>query len=248
MKALILCAGLGTRLSALAEDLPKPMLPLHGKPLLEYNIRYLVRHDFDQIAINLHHKPEVIQTTFGNGSALGASIHYAFEDHLLGTAGAVKNLEAFLGTEEDFLVLYGDLLVDQDLHVMLKAHREKHACATLLLHQRERSNSLVQMDADRRITGFLERPTEAQRRAFPFPWVNSGLQLLNRRMLDYIPANHPADLPRDVYVATFEHERLFGYPLTGFRIAIDSPEHYRAAQEAVRRGRYSCVAGQLDAS
>jgi len=140
-------------------------------------------------------------------------------------------------------VLYGDLLVDQDLRVMLKAHREKRACATLLLHQRERSNSLVQMNAERRITGFLERPTEAQRRAFPFPWVNSGLQLLNRRMLDYIPANHHADLPKDVYVATFEHERLFGYPLTGFRVAIDSHENYNAAQEAVRRGSYSRVAG-----
>jgi mannose-1-phosphate guanylyltransferase len=239
MKALILCAGYGTRLGDLTKEIPKPMLQIQNQPLLAYNIQYLASYGFDEIAINLHYKPEMIVDALGSGSQYGVTLHYVYEDHLLGTAGAVRNLIEFWGDSRDYLVLYGDLLLDQDLNTMLNTHYSKEAVATLLLHQRRNSNSLIQMNEEHRITAFIERPTEEERRANNYFWVNSGVQLLNHRVLDYIPRSSPVDLPRDVYTTIVNDEPIFGVPLTGYRIALDSPERYEKAQQAVATGEFS---------
>ena len=243
MKALVLCAGYGTRLGDLTRETPKAMLPICGEPLLAYTLRYLAHFDFKEVTVNLHFKPKLIMDYFNNGSRFGVSLHYSYEEELLGTAGAIKKLEAYFSDVDDFLVMYGDLLIDQDLRAMVDFHRAKRASATLLLHQRAGSNSLVEMDENNRITGFIERPTEAERQAAPYPWVNSGLQVLNRRMLDYISAGQPADLPRDVYIPLLEQEAIYGFPLTGYRCAIDSPARYAEAQAAVAEGRYAEIRG-----
>ena len=238
MKALVLCAGYGMRLCDLTCERPKPMLPICGEPLLGYTLRYLAHYGFNQVAINLHFKPEVILDYFGDGSKFGVMLHYSYEEVLLGTAGAISKLEPYFFDVDDFLVMYGDLLIDQDLTALMHFHRTMRASATLLLHQRAGSNSLVRMNEAQRITGFVERPTKAERQAAPYPWVNSGLQVLNRRMLVYIPAGQPTDLPRDVYIPVLEQEPVYGFPLTGYRCAIDSPERYAEAQAAVAEGRY----------
>ena len=232
MKALVLCAGYGTRLGTLTRETPKPMLSIAGEPLIAHTLRYLARWGFRDVAVNLHFRPEAITEYCGDGSRFSVSLHYSYEETLLGTAGAVKKLEPFFSDVDDFLVMYGDLLVDQDLFAMLKFHQARESSATLLLHQRRGSNSLVQMDQTNRITRFIERPDQSERESNPYPWVNSGIQLLNRRMLAYIPSGHPADLPKDVYVSTLSKEPIFGFPLTGYRCAIDSPERYAAAQKA----------------
>src|SRR5207245_41106 len=118
---------------------------------------------------------------FGDGAKWGVAIHYEEEASLLGTAGSVKRMAPYLAVEDDFLVLYGDLLIDEDFGAMMRAHREKNAAATLLVHARPGSNSLVRMEDDGRITAFIERPTEDERARAPYPWVNSGAQILNRR-------------------------------------------------------------------
>lgn len=237
MKALVLCAGQGTRLGALVRDVPKPMLPIGGEPLLAHTLRHLRKQGYREIAINLHQLPEAIPRYFGDGSRCGVRLHYVHEPVLLGTAGAVKNLEPFFADVDDFLVLYGDLLLDEDLRPMLEVHRARRADATLLLHRRQNSNSLVRLEEDGRISGFIERPTEEERRANPFPWVNSGAQILSRTLLRHIPAGRPADLPRDVYVPRVRSSLLLGVPLRGFRCAIDSPERYAAACAAFEEGR-----------
>ena len=233
MKAIVLSAGYGTRLGELTREIPKPMLSIAGKPLLEYMLGYLRHNNFDEIAINLHYKPELIQNYFGDGAAWGVKIYYAYEENLLGTAGAVRNFASFLGDTEDFLVIYGDLLLDQDLALLQQVHREKRAIATLLVHQRLNSNSLIKMDEDNRIVAFLERPSEEEKKATPYPWVNSVVQMLNRRILHYIPEHQPSDLPRDIYMSIISRERLYGVPLTSYRCAIDSPIRYEEAQQAV---------------
>ena len=238
MKAIVLCAGYGTRLGDLTRKTPKPMLPIRGKPLLAYTLQYLASYGFKQIAINLHFLPEQIRGYFGNGSQFGVEIYYSYEPQLLGTAGAVKKLESWLGDMEDFLVVYGDILTDQDLSILWEKHQREKALATLLLHQREGSNSLVQMDSQNRVTAFIERPTEEQRKASPFPWVNSGIYVLHRRILDHIPSNQTVDFPKDIFSRVVTQERLYGVPLTGYRCAIDSPGRYMQAQMAVHQGRY----------
>lgn len=234
----MLCAGFGTRLGDLTRERPKPLLPLGDDALIGHTLRHLAALGFTDVAINLHFMPELIEGHVGDGSRYGVAVRYAREPALLGTAGAVRNLAAFLGADDNFLVLYGDLLLDEDLAAMMREHRERGAAATLLLHQRAGSNSLVQMGDDRRITGFVERPDEATRARTPFPWVNSGAQVLHRSMIERIPREGAADLPRDVYAHVVGEAAIYGRPLTGYRCAIDSPARYDEARAALAEGRY----------
>jgi len=230
---MVLAAGFGTRLGELTREAPKGMLQLGGRPLLEYLITHLQSQGFDELAVNLHFRPDLIQGYFGDGSRWRVSLTWSPEPKLLGTAGGVKRMEAFLRQGEAFLVHYGDILTDQDFTAMLAAHREHKALATLLLHRRARSNSVVNMDEEGRITGFLERPREEERASVPAGWVNSGVCLCAPEFLDAIPAGVACDLPRDVFPKLLGTGRLFGFPLTGFRCAIDSPARLDEARAAL---------------
>ncbi len=237
MKAMVLCAGFGTRLGDLTREMPKPMLPVGGHPMLAYILANLAQHGFTDIAINLHFRPEVIRQHFSDGSRWGLSLTYSEEPTLLGTAGAVKQLASHFRDDDAFLVHYGDVITDQDFRPMLDFHRERKALATLLLHQRAKSNSVVSLAPDQRVTGFLERPTEEARRGVTSAWVNSGVCLCSPELLDLIPDQTPCDLPRDVFVKLVSSGRLWGFPLTGYRCAVDSPERLQAASESVSEGR-----------
>src|SRR5512133_1650122 len=114
MKAMILCAGYGTRLGTLTREIPKPMLPLAGRPMLAYIMAHLQSHQFDQLVVNLHFRPDAIREYFGHGSEWKVSLVYSEEAQLLGTAGGLKKMEAFFRKEEAFLVHYGDIITDQD--------------------------------------------------------------------------------------------------------------------------------------
>ena len=236
MKAVVLSAGMGTRMGALTAAMPKPLLPLAGEPLLAHTLRYLRANGVDWVALNLHFMPDMIPAAVGDGARFGLAVHYSREETLLGTAGTLRALAPMLRDEPDVLVLYGDLLLDQDLGELVRAHRAHGADATLVLHERAGSNSLVRMDEAGRITGFVERPDEEERRANPFVWVNSGVAVVGPRLLDAIPEKVPADLPRDVYVPCLASLKIFGFPLTGYRCAIDSPDRYAQAEEALRTG------------
>lgn len=237
MKAMVLCAGYGTRLSDLTRDIPKAMLPLQGRPLLEYIISHLAQQGFTQIIVNLHFKPEQIRDYFKDGTRWGVKIQYSYEAELLGTAGALMKVASFLRQGDLFLAQYGDVLIDQDLKKMLEFHRARRALATLLVHKRARSNSVVSMDEAGRIVGFLERPTEQERAGVISPWVNSGLCACSPEFLDVIPDNVPSDIPRDIIPRIIPTGRLYGFPLSGYRCAIDSPERLEEARSALAEGR-----------
>lgn len=237
MKAMVLSAGYGTRLGDLTQATPKPMLRLQERPLLEYIIYNLARHGFNQIAINQHYLPEVIRDYFGDGSRWNVSLAYSYEAELLGTAGGVKKMEHFLRQGDGFLVHYGDVITDQNLTAMLHFHRERRSLATLLIHQRERSNSVVSLDEEGRIDGFLERPDEKARSTVDSPWVNSGICICTPEFLDLIPAGVPCDLPRDIFPKLVGSGRLYGFPLSGYRCAIDSPNRLAESKLALADGR-----------
>ncbi len=238
MRALVLCAGLGTRLAGLTRARPKPMLELGGQPLLSWTLRWLVGHGFTDVAINLHFLPDMIRNHFGDGRDWGVRIHWSHEEALLGTAGSTRQLAPWLLEQDDAcLVVYGDLLLDQDLRPLLAAHADRGADATLLLHRRPSSNSAIARDPDGRIRAFLERPSDAARGAVADPWVNSGVQILGRDIVARIPESGPADRPRDVYTRSLDL-RIFGVPFSGYRCAIDSPARYSEAVAALREGRY----------
>jgi len=237
MKAMVLCAGLGTRLGDLTRATPKPMLDLQGQPLLAYILHQLKRHGFDDIAINLHFQPEQIRHHFGDGTRLGLRLTYSIEEQLLGTAGGLKCLEEFFRGEPEFLVHYGDILTDQDWSPMLRFHRDRQALLTLLVHQRTRSNSIVVLNPEGRVTAFLERPGETDRQGQASPWVNSGVCLCSPAVFREIPRDIPCDLPRNVFPRIIPTGRVFGFPLSGFRCAIDSATRLAEARAALAEGR-----------
>jgi NDP-sugar pyrophosphorylase family protein len=233
MKAMVLCAGYGTRLGDLTREIPKPMLSIGDAPLLAYILGNLKRHGFTDISINLHFKPEMIRDYFGDGTHAGLNLTYSFEPELLGTAGGLKNVEHFFRNEKEFLVHYGDILTNQDFTAMLEFHRKKQALATLLLHQRNKSNSIVTLDDQNRIISFLERPDEAGREGHTSRWVHSGICICHPEILNSILPATASDLPRDVFPKLLETGRLFGFPLSGYRCAVDSLERVAEARGSI---------------
>ena len=236
MKAIVLAAGKGTRLGDLTKDIPKPMLPVNGVPLLERILLWLKNNGIHEIGVNLFTMPEKIIDYFGTGAKLGVEIHYIQEKELSGTAGALPKFADWLDNEESFLVVYGDILTDQDLTPIIELHSEKNAFATILLHRRAKSNSFIKMNADGRISEFIERPDEEtlkelQRRNPNGFLVNSAVQALSWRALEKISETNAFDLPKDLYIPCIDKEDIYGVELTGKRVAIDSPERLRLAEE-----------------
>jgi len=223
----------------MTRELPKPLLPVAGRPLLEYMLEHLASQGVGDVAVNLHFLGPMIREAMGDGARMGVRIHYFDEEASLGTAGAVANASAFLQETEACLVVYGDLLTNQPLAPLLERHREHDADATLLVHRRPWSNSRVRLAGDGRIVEFRERPADVDPDSGP-TWVNSGFQLLSRRLVEEIAAaTHPSpyDLPRDVYEPLHGSRRFYGVPLSGYRCAIDSIERYALANADVITGK-----------
>jgi NDP-sugar pyrophosphorylase family protein len=236
MKAMLLAAGAGTRLRPITDTLPKPMVPLGNQPLLGYTLALLARHNIREVAINLHHHPDVVRAYFGDGSAWGVRITYSFEPELLGTAGAVKKLQAFWG-DEPFLVIYGDNLTDCDLTRMAAFHRAKGGLVTLALFWRQdvEHSGVAALSADDRITGFVEKPRADQA---PSHWVFGGLMVAEPRLLDLIPAGQASDFGRQVLPeALARGESLWGYRMTERLWWTDTLAEYEALKRQFDAGQ-----------
>src|SRR5215203_3620735 len=129
MRAMVLAAGLGTRLRPITYAIPKPMVPVVNRPVMEHTLRLLARHGFREAIANLHWFPETIEARFGDGSELGLELSYSREERLLGTAGGVRNAAGFLG--DSFLVVAGDALTDLDFAAMREFHESHDGLATV---------------------------------------------------------------------------------------------------------------------
>src|SRR3954447_19998617 len=133
IRALLLAAGEGQRLRPLTLQMPKPMVPVGGRPILAHLVGLLRRHDITEIAINLHYQPEAIVNYFGDGAEFGVTLTYSYEEQLLGSAGAARALRPFL--TDTFVVLYGDVLTNVNLTSLVACHRESHSAGTLGLYE-----------------------------------------------------------------------------------------------------------------
>jgi NDP-sugar pyrophosphorylase family protein len=230
MKAVILGAGLGTRLQNLLMDLPKPMLPLQGIPLLEYTVRHLVGLGISEIGINLFHQGEKIENHFGDGKKFESKITYAWENAPTGTAGGTKSLEKFLIGSKTFLVIYGDILTNFDFSTLIQFHQHHGKMASLVLHERTKSNSIVEMDNKGCVTSFLERPDPSLFQEGKTVLVNSGFYCFSEGILNHIPDGVSSDFPKDIFPGLIQRGELYGFPLgNADRVAIDSEERYEKA-------------------
>ena len=213
-RAIILAAGLGTRLRPLTEQTPKCMVALGGTPMMEYTLRWLRRYGVTDVAINLHHLPDAVMGYFGDGTPWGVRITYSLERELLGTAGAVKKMSSFF--DSPFFVWYGDNVSTCRLDRLWAFHRARGGAATIALFCRDDAtqSGIVDLDDDGRVRRFLEKP--AADRVFS-RWVNAGILVLEPRMLGTIPEGTAADFGRDVFPDLLARNE----PVYGYRMSAD---------------------------
>lgn len=184
MKAMILAAGLGTRLYPLTFTLPKPMVPIVNMPVMEHIILHLKEHGFDDLMVNLHSMPDQIENYLQDGQRLGVKIEYSHEMEPLGTAGAVKNVEDFF--DDTFIVIGGDDMSDVDFSKIVKFHKQKKALATIGLSYAEDVThyGVVVTDENGRIVEFQEKPSKEEAKS---NWVNNGIYIFEPEILNIIP-------------------------------------------------------------
>jgi len=227
MKAVILAAGKGERLKGVIDSIPKPMVQINGKPILEHNIKWLRNYGITDIYINLHHLPDMIRSYFSEGSRWGVSIVYSYESELLGTAGAVRKIagECRGYEKEPFLVVYGDnLLSDFNLNQIINFHKTKMGIGTIVLYRKKEVNQsgIAIIDNENKIIKFIEKPKPNEAMS---NLVNTGIYVLEPRILEYIPKNGFSDFGKDIFPEIIRSGKsLFGIVLEKRLIAVDTPE------------------------
>ncbi|MDH4196072.1 MAG: nucleotidyltransferase family protein, partial [Candidatus Aminicenantes bacterium] len=220
MKAILLAAGKGTRLKPLTDRTPKVMIPVAGKPLLEWHVRQLAAAGIKDIFINLHHLPEKIRAYFRTGRTWGVRIRYSYEPEILGTAGAVKKLKEHLDSEP-FLVVYGDNFIELDYAGLIAYARRKNGVGTVAVVKKAdvQGSGIVKIGPGHRILRFAEKPRPED--VFSH-WVNAGIFYFHPGVFEFIGSHH-SDFSYDVLPSILQRRgRLFAYKLESDVWAIDS--------------------------
>lgn len=235
-----MAGGKGTRLAELTRDeIPKPMVPLLGKPLLERQVECLLENGIQDIVMVVGHLGGVIQAHFGDGRGWGVNIRYFIEEEPLGTAGALPRMRDMLA--EEFVLLFGDLLLDVDLVRMADFHREKHALATLFVHPNSHpfDSDLIVADENGRVTGFDSKHND--RSGYWYAnCVNAGLYVVDKRMLEYIPSRGKVDLEKEVLAPLCGRSApIYAYTSPEYVKDVGTVERIRAAEVELERGYVS---------
>jgi len=223
MQALILAGGAGTRLRPLTETVPKPVVPLAGRPHIAFLIDWLAGHGVDDVVVSCGHLADGVRAALSEHD--GPPVRYAEEPDPRGTAGAVRYAEDLLG--DRFLVLNGDILCDLDLSALIDHHRESGATATIALHPVDDPSAygLVRRRENGEITAFLEKPEPAE---IDSDEINAGAYLLERSVLERIPPDREVSIEREVFPAMIG-EGLHGVRLDGYWLDIGTPERFLQA-------------------
>ncbi len=235
MKAVIMAGGQGTRLRPQTSNLPKPMLPLVGRPMLEHIISLLRRHGVSDIVVTVAFLPNAIRNYFGNGSELGVRMVYATEETPLGTAGSVYNARDEL--TERFLVISGDVLTDLDLTSVVEFHAQSDALATLALCSVDNplEFGIVITREDGSVERFLEKPGWGQ--VFS-DTINTGIYVLEPEIFDLIPEGRSVDFSSEVFPAALDAGKpVFGYVAKGYWEDVGTTAAYLKAHRDILDGK-----------
>jgi mannose-1-phosphate guanylyltransferase/mannose-1-phosphate guanylyltransferase/phosphomannomutase len=203
-----MAAGLGTRLRPLTWDVPKPMVPVANRPIMEHVVELLARNDLGEVVANLHWFGDSVRNAFGDGSRLGVEITYSEEEKLLGTAGGVRNVRDFFGSEP-FVVLAADALTDLDLGALARTHAENDWIATLAAVKVADTSEygVIVSGSDGRIQGFQEKPDPAEALS---NLANCMIYVLEPEIFDYFPDKDEVDFALDVFPALLSGDVPFG--------------------------------------
>ncbi len=228
MKAMILAAGLGTRLKPLTNTVSKPMVPMVGRPCMEHIIFLLKKHGITDIIANIHYLPEQIKYHFQDGRDWGVNMHYSLEEDLLGTAGGLKKVQNFFG-QEPVLVISGDALTDINLAEFYKFHKARGGLATLALKKVSDPTQygVVIKNNDHSIKAFQEKP---QKEEAISNLANTGIYLFKPEIFNYIPAETFFDYAKDVFPKLLENNiTMMGYETKDYWCDVGNLDIYREA-------------------
>lgn len=237
MRAMILAAGFGTRLRPLTNTVPKALVPVAGRLLIEYGLLFLKAYGIEEVIINLHHLGEKIRATLGDGSGYGLRITYSPEDPLLESGGGIKNAQPFLDGET-FVVLNCDTIIDLDLTALLTAHRKTKAAATLVLRPDSQAvrYGILETDTNNRIRRFLGQPTVVNEPLSQYMFT--GCQMLEPRVFAFMPEVKPFSTTRATYPTMLDAgEPLYGFIHAGTWMTVDDAEGMARATQAIVSGQ-----------
>jgi mannose-1-phosphate guanylyltransferase/phosphomannomutase len=227
MKAVVMAGGFGTRIQPLTSSVPKPMIPVMNKPMMEYIIDSLREAGIIDIVVLLYFKPEVIKGYFGDGSSKGVKINYVLPDDDYGTAGAVKKAEQYL--DDRFIVMSGDLITDFRIQEIIGYHDVKSSKATITLTSvpDPLQFGVVITDKEGQIVRFLEKPGWGE--VFS-DTINTGIYVFEPDVLKYIPENANFDFSKDLFPKLMAGgTKIYGYNAKGYWRDVGNPDSYRAA-------------------
>lgn len=236
MKVVIMAGGKGTRIAQVNATVPKPMIPIEGKPILEYQIETLKKQGYTDIILIVGHMGNVIQKYFGDGSAFGVQISYIVEEQPLGTAGALYFLKDEI--QNDFLLLNGDIIFDVDIQKFLEYHCNQRTAATILTHPNSHpyDSGIIIADDKNRVTNWLHKEDE---RLWYKNRVNAGLHMFSPRIFESFHEAKKCDLDRDVLKPLIKEGELSVYDSPEYIKDMGTPDRYYAVIEDIKSGKVS---------
>jgi len=225
---VIMAGGYGKRLLPLTENLPKPMLPVNGRPLLEHMLQKLQKAGIRSVNVTTHHLSERIREHFNDGSQFGVRLNYLEEAEPLGTAGALGKMSS---ATEPLLVLNGDVLTDVDVRAMLHFHREHRAELTIGVRQYdiEVPFGVVETNGNAKVNAITEKPVLRH-------FINAGVYLVDPAMCRLVPKDRYFDMPDLIKAAIASGATVISFPIREYWLDIGQVEQYRRAQADVANG------------
>jgi NDP-sugar pyrophosphorylase family protein len=242
VKAMVLAAGQGTRLQPITEGIPKALVPVAGRPMIEYALLLLRHYGIREIVINLHHFGEQIESHLGDGGKLGLRISYSDEPELLDTGGGLRKAKSFL-QNDSFIVINTDALIDVNLAELINFHKQRQATATLVLRPDEQADRYGSMDIDGagRICRFLKTKIDLQPTAPTRKLMFTGVQILEPKIFDYMEchgAGEKFSTTRQTYPQLLlAGEPLYGFCFEGFWQDLGTIERIKQAEASLAQGR-----------
>ncbi len=233
---MVLAAGMGTRLKPLTDNRPKCLMPLAGRPLIEWTLNWLKEHGVTECVINLHYLPEQVKDFVGDGSRFGMAVHFSFEPVLLGTAGAVKKVADFF--DAPFYLIYGDNFSQWDLgclKVCFDDRRDAAPMAVMAVHWRDdvTQSGMIEMAEDGRILRIVEKP---RAEAVTSHYVNAGFFYMHPRILEDIPSGKYFDFSYDAFPALLRRgDCMYAVKMDEPIIGIDDPDAYERASQLAEK-------------
>ncbi|TYQ12789.1 UNVERIFIED_CONTAM: mannose-1-phosphate guanylyltransferase [Acetivibrio alkalicellulosi] len=234
MKALFLAGGMGTRLKPITNELPKPMVPIMNKPLLERNIERLKRYGINEFVLSTCYKPHKIEKYFGSGEKLGVKVSYISENIPLGTAGAIKNAQNFF--KDTFVVFNADILSDIDISDMIDFHRRKGALVTIAVTEVDNPSAYGVIECNKKgyITAFKEKPKPHETNS---NLINAGIYIFEPEMFDEIPSGRTVSIERETYPQILDKGmKIAVYNKCSYWMDLGTPEKYLKAHKDILKG------------